>query len=234
MSNTQKQAIISLLPKPDKNLAELRNWRPVSLLNTDYKVASRCTAKRLESILPSIIHTDQSAFIPGKKIVDNIRLISDIIDLCEETGQPGAVMFIDFRKAYDTLEWVFLQKSLSLFKFGESFKQWVSVFYSNIESCVVNNGHSTGWFQLKRGIRQGCPLSTALFIIAIELLAISVRENENLEGINLPNNQKQTISGFADDTTLTLKNQKSVKFALVLLENFQSLSGLAINFEKTE
>ena len=234
LSNSQKQAVITLLPKPDKDLLKLSNWRPVSLLNTDYKLASRCIAKRLENILPLIIHENQSAFIPGRKIIDNIRLILDIIDLCESTGQPAAMLFIDFTKAFDTLEWNFLNKAIDLFNFGDSFKKWVSVFYNNIESCVLNNGHSIGWFQLQRGIRQGCPLSTALFVIAIELLAIAARSNCNLEGIRLPNGQNQTISGFADDTTLTLKDQKSVKVALSMLNHFKDFSGLEVNLEKTE
>ena len=163
LSVTQRRAVITLLPKQEKDTMFIKNWRPVSLLNTDYKLASRCIANRLAKVLPTIIHEDQSAFIKGRRITENIRLISDIIEWSEETGDQGALLFLDYAKAFDSIEWPFLFKALQLFNFGPSLIKWVRTFYSNIQSCIINRGNSTGWFDLQRGVRQGCPLSTALF-----------------------------------------------------------------------
>ena len=84
---------------------------------------------------------------------------------------PGQIILVDFEKAYDSLEWDFLFKALDKFNFGNSFKTWVKLLYTNISSCVMNNGKTTPYFTLKRGTRQGDPLSGYLFIIALELLA---------------------------------------------------------------
>ena len=234
LSITQRQAVISLLPKSDKDPLNIQNWRPISLLNTDYKAASRCMASRISKVLSSIIHPDQTAFIKGRSIMQNIRLISDIIEYMENEKISGAILFIDFKKAFDTVEWDLMHKALSLFGFGEIFRNWVKVFYNNVQSCVINNGFSTGWFQLQRGIRQGCPLSTALFVVSIELLAITVRKTNRIKGITLPPDYEKKISGFADDTTLFVKSEVDIKASLEILSVFSKCSGLEINYNKTE
>jgi len=93
------------------------------------------------------------------------------------------MMAIDFEKAFDSLNWNFLHKSLEFFGFGESFFGWIKTFYKNISSCVINNGFSTPSFNINRGIRQGDPLSPSLFIIVLELLALSIRTNDQIKGI---------------------------------------------------
>ena len=152
--------------------------------------------------------------------MENIRLISDLIEYMENEKLPGAILFIDFKKAFDSLEWDLMHKALELFGFGETFRRWIRVFYNNVQSCVVNNGFSTGWFTLQRGIRQGCPLSTALFVLSIELLAINVRNTEKIKGITIPPNFEKRISGFADDTTLFLENIEDVRASLQILNEF--------------
>ena len=91
---------------------------------------------------------------------------------------PGMLLFIDFEKAFDSLEWNFLFKVPEVTNFGPMFRKWIQTFYSNITSCVINNGHASDFFQLYRGVRQGCPLSGLLFVLAIGVLAQAIRENE--------------------------------------------------------
>ena len=124
--------------------------------------------------------------------------------------------FIDFEKAFDFLEWPFIQKALSAFNFGPDILKWFNVFYRDIQSCVLNLGWSTGWFNLERGVRQGCPLSTALFVISVELLAIAVRNSKNIHGIRLPFGIEHVISLFADDTTMCLQDNVSLKNCILL------------------
>ena len=84
---------------------------------------------------------------------------------------PGLAVFLDFEKAFDSIEWCYLQKCLEAFNFGPHLRQWITVLYNNISSCVLNNGFVTKQFNLGRGVRQGCPLSGILFVIGVEILS---------------------------------------------------------------
>ena len=127
-----------------------------------------------------------------------------------------------------------MKRALVLFGFGVSFRNWVNIFYNKFQSCVTNNGYSTCWFYLERDVRQGYPLSTALFIISIELLAISVRKSKHINGISLPPNFEKNIADFADDTTLLLSDLKSIKDIIDSIRRFTKCSGLEISMNKTE
>ena len=126
-------------------------------------------------MLPSLIHGDQTGYIKGRFIGQNVRLIADIIECTDTLDVEGIALFLDFKKAFDSLEWNFILKALETFGFGASLGQWVKTFYNNIQSCVINNGYVTPFFELHRGVRQGCPLSGILFVIAVEILANSIR-----------------------------------------------------------
>ena len=194
LSISQSQGIISLIPKKNKDPLLLKNWRPIPLLNTDYKLATKCIAKRLEKVLPYLIEGDQTGYIKGRFIGENIRLISDIIEQHENKG--GMILFLDFEKAFDSLEWDFLFKVLNTMNFGPSFLNWIKTFYSNISSCVVNNGYSSEFFSLQRGVRQGCPLSGLLFVLAVEPLAHQIRIDESIKGLENGNRFPLSCSGW--------------------------------------
>ena len=108
----------------------------------DSNIAAKAIARRLETVLPNLIHPDQTGFIEGRYIGENIRL-SDVLDVNDKQQIPGILVALDFRKASDSLEWPFIMETLNLFNFGTGIKQWISTFYSNVESKVINNGHST-------------------------------------------------------------------------------------------
>ena len=182
-SISQRQGIISLIPKKKKNTEYLKNWRPVSLLNVYYKIATKTIALRLEKILPNLIHPCQSGYVKGRFIGESIRLIADTMHFAKEKNIPGVAVFLDFEKAFDSIEWNFIDKCPETFNFGLDLRQWIKVFYTDISSCVLNNGYASKHFHLERGVRQGCPLSGTLFIIAIELLAQSISRSEEIKGI---------------------------------------------------
>ena len=147
LSISQRRGVITLVPKEDSFLSDLSNWRPITLLNLDYKIASKVIAKRIERFLPRLIHPDQPGFVKGRYIAQNIRLIND--DIMEQTklqNIPGILLLLDFWKAFDTIEWSFIQNTLNLLNFGEGIKRWVSTFYTSPESAVLNNGFSTNYF----------------------------------------------------------------------------------------
>ena len=137
-------------------------------------------------------------------------------------------------KAFDTVNWKFLNKCLEYFKFGETFKRWISILQTNITSCVINTGFSSGFFKLGRGVRQGCPISPYLFLICSEILGIGIRESIEIKGIKI-NNSTYKISQFADDTQVLLDgSQESLNAAMLLLKDFETISGMKVNFDKSE
>ena len=128
-------------------------------------------------------------------------------------------------------------KSLKKFKFKECFIKWVNVMYSNITSVISNNGWISEPFNIKRGIRQGCPLSVLLFVIVAEALAVKIRSSTMVEGIQIKiENQTHNIKicQLTDDTTLLLKNQHEITAPLHIIEEYGVLSGLQLNRNKTE
>ena len=120
-----------------------------------------------------------------------------------------------------------------MFNFKEDFKRWVKVFYTDISSCVTNNGFASPFFNLNRGVRQGCPLSGLLFVLGIELLNLAIQTNSNIKGIKVGDKEiKNTL--YADDTTLFVKDIESVQELLEMLAKFRRCSGLELNKSKTE
>ena len=129
---------------------------------------------------------------------------------------------IDFEKAFDTLDFQFLIRTLHKFNFGPSFIQWMCVLYKNASSCVLNNGFTTGPFLLGRGVRQGDPLSPYLFILALETLAIKIREDFSVQGLKI-GEEMIKLSLFADDMTCLIKDNTSYTIVLFPCSNFFSL-----------
>ena len=174
-----------VLPKKDKDLRFLKKWCPVSLLNTDYKILTKTLAQKLQNVIGQIVNRDQIGYIKGRFIGETIRTIHDIVYLTEEQNMNGFITLIDFEKAFDSIEWNLLFKCLKTFNFGDSFLHWIKILHTDITSCVTNNGYYSECFKLSRSIRQGCPISALLFFFVAKILAIAIRTNKNIHGLEI-------------------------------------------------
>ena len=211
MSSSQKQAIITLIEKKGKDRSILENWRPISLVNVDTKIMTKAIASRIKSVLPDIIHPNQTGYVKDRFIGETIQSIYHVMDFTVKENIPGLMLFIDFQKAFDRVEWEFLFKCLEAFNFGTDFLHWVRVFYKNIQSSILNNGMTSNFFTLERGVRQGDPLPPYLFVIAVETLAIAIRQNSDIKGIYIGEEQETKLLQYADDTTAILADTNSAK-----------------------
>ena len=146
---------------------------------------------------------------------------------------PGLLLFIDFEEAFDSLEWDVLKKCLEKFNFGPDLIKWINTFYNGIQSCVINNGLCSQYSHIVRGERQGDPLSPYFSVTAVEILAIAIRNQENIKGISIDGLETKLLQ-FADDTTAMLSDLDSTQALFILLELFEKASGLKLNVTKTE
>ena len=187
----------------------------------------------MKSVLPKLICEDQTGFMQNRYIGDNIRLINDLIDYVNRQNIPGMLVNIDFEKAFDSIDWNFMFKVLKAFGFGEGIIKWIRTFYAGIQSAVIVNGHTSSWFPIQRGCRQGDPISPYLFILCVEILGVMIRENKDIKGISI-NEVEYKITQYADDTEFSLDgSKKSFESCIDVLEKFGNRSGLFLNPGKT-
>lgn len=235
LSDSQRESLLRLIHKKDeRNLA--KNWRPISLLNTDYKLASKVITEQLKTVMPSIVHHDQTCSVPGRSIFSNLQLIRDVLDMIDKTDETGILVTLDQEKAFDRVDHEFLMRVLSKFGFGPMFCSWVSLFYNNVFSRVICNGKLTDPIFLERGVRQGCPLSPLLYVLVSEVLSTQIRKCREIEGFRLPGagGLQFKISQYADDATNFLKTERSLFKLLEVVRRYEKGSGAKLNTTKTE
>ena len=160
-------------------------------------------------------------------------MINDILEYTEENNFDGILFSADFEKAFDSTEHPFILATLESFGFGPQFIQWVKTFLNGAESCAMNNGHSSGYFSLERGCRQGDAPSAYLFILCVEVLFIQIRENNDIHGIKIGDNEVK-LSAYADDADFLTSDVSSLCKLFSICAMFQSYSSLKLNLEKSE
>ena len=160
---SQRQAVIKLVEKKGRDKRFIKNWKPISLLNVDTKLILKVLAERLENVLPDIISKNQTAYVNNRFISEGGRLINDLLEVCDTLNKKGYLVTTDIEKAFDSVNHVFLIAILEKFGFGKTFIEWIKILLKNQESCIINGGKTSQYFNLERGTRQGDPISAYLF-----------------------------------------------------------------------
>ena len=215
-SNTQKRPIITLQHK-DGERASLENWRPISLLCTDYKLITKTLANRLKASLHHVIHEDQTCTVPGRSINSNLYLVREIIHHTQaKQTRPTYLLSMDIQKAFDSFNHDFLHQTLKKFGYGPTFRHFIHNSYTTITANVMNNGYMTMNVHLYRGLRQGCHLSLILYCLVAETLACAIRANPNVMGYQTPGRHEATkITQYADDAILITSDIDTIHHTLV-------------------
>ena len=172
-----------MIPKGEKDTRYLKNLRPITLLNVDYKILEKAVSNRMIPALQEVIHADQKGFLPNRRITSNIRRILDVISSCDEEDYDGVILSCDYYKCFDVIEMESIQKSMEFFKFSQVLISWVRIMYEKFTLKVQNNGQFSTSFVATRGVHQGGPASNAIFLCVAELLAINLRTDNRIQGI---------------------------------------------------
>ena len=232
LSSSQGSGVITLLHKRGSRL-DMKNWRPITLLCVDYKIAAKVIANRLLSVIHLVVHPDQSCGVPGRRSSDNLRLLHDLLANANTNKIGGAVISLDQEKAFDRVEWSFLERVLETMNFGPSFRQWVALFYTRIFSSVLVNGTLSEFFPVSRGVRQGCPLSPLLYVLVAETVACYIRNDPRIDGYSLPNGKTFKLCQYADDTTIVVRSEASLKAVFAVFDLYERASGAKLNVAKS-
>ena len=233
-----KNSVTILIPKRDKDPRFINNLRPISLLDVPYKIFTKAIAARLGKVIKICINEDQTGFIKGRFIGENIRLILDLMEHCNDYDKLGLLLACDFKKAYDTVDWDYLINTLKCFGFGPDIVKLVSSLYGNVNdnfprAVVQINGHLSKPYALQKGLRQGCPLSCYLFLLCLEPLLTEIRAAQNIAGVRIGNFNIK-VTAYADDVTVVLDgSETSLENCVALFEDFKIISGLQLNRHKT-
>ena len=229
LSESMKGTATRLIYKKHGDIKNLKNLRPISLLNIDYKIISKVITLRLSRVLHNIVHPERSIF-------SNLFLIRDILDYIEQTGETAILLSLDQQKAFYRVNRTFLMDLLHHLGFGPIFCKWIQTFYSGAYMRIILNGHLTDKIFLQHGVRQGNPLSPLLYVICVEALANLIRCASNINGYLLPGAKGRCAKTrlYADDTTVLLKNFSSLVSLFSTIAIYEASSGAKLNKSQTE
>ena len=231
MLDSSSKGIINLIPKKGRDSRLLKNLRPITLLNTDYKIIEKMIAQRMVPEMEYLIHHDQKGFLPGRKIVCNIRKAFEVL---KAAGNSNSVYITcDFQKAFDTISTEAIWRTMELYGFSAYLIKWTKLLYANFKAKVQNNGNFSREFKMEQSVHQGAPNSCYYFVLVVELLAEAIRQNTDIQGFK-SQEIDALLSQFADDLDTAMENsEKSISTFFKILEWFKYQTGLQLNYDKT-
>ena len=228
-----KIAIITMIPK-NGEITILKNWRPISLLCSDYKILTKILAIRLEQILQTTTSKEQNCGITNQLIFLNLLAIRELISFVNDKKQKTFIISIDQEKAFVKVDRDLLFKTMKKPGYSNSFIQIIKNLYKDTQALIINSSYLFQQFDIKRGVRQGSPLSLLQYIIYGELINVNIKKNKKIKGIKIPNKKELKISQFAVDTNLITINEESITEIIQFFKKYKEASGATINKNKTK
>ena len=234
LTNEFKLSYMKLLPKDCGSLLEVKNYRPISLLNIPFKMITKALSNKIAPFLENLIHPDQAANIKGRSIQNHNHYIRDLISLAKVRGDHSCILSIDQQKAFDRVSHEWLLKVLKENNFGPYFLKWISILNDGATSMILINKTLTSEFTLFRGVRQGDVMSPILYILTLEPLLEKIRQDVSINGLHIPNKGIQKLLAFADDTNFFTNDKDSIINIINTFKDFGRASGSLINVNKTK
>ncbi|MCO5557342.1 hypothetical protein L7F22_010905 [Adiantum nelumboides] len=231
------QGLIKVIPKGQDRL-EIRNYRPLTMLNSVYKVMAKALALRIKYVVNQVVHPKQFGFVQGRSIHEAILNVITTIDWAAEQDQDYVMINMDLEKAYDRVSWDFILAVVDRLGFGNNFLGMVKTLFQNANASIQINGYISDNFQLARSIRQGCPLAPLLFAITTDPLLRNLdlqMQRQAIRDLPLPQGQSFLTQLFADDNCNIVRcEQGSITALMQVYEDFCEVSGSKIAPHKTE
>uniref|UniRef100_A0A803TLB1 Reverse transcriptase domain-containing protein n=1 Tax=Anolis carolinensis TaxID=28377 RepID=A0A803TLB1_ANOCA len=235
LPNTWKEANITVIHKEKTDPTNVKNYRPISLLNIDYKIFTNILADRMKEFLKNWIQEEQTGFLPNRQLRDNVRTIVDIIEYYEANNEKElALLTVDAEKAFDNINWNFFKMLMRELDLGYKFLNAINAIYEDQTAKIWINGHPSKEIKINKGTRQGCPLSPLIFIFTLEILLNTIRNDASLKGTKIRNMHYKTRA-FADDLICIIENPtENIKKWLHAIEEFGTVAGFKINKSKSK
>lgn len=224
-------SVISLIFKKGDQ-SDLDNWRQISLLNTDYKILAKVLVSRITEAMHKIIETEQTCAIKGRYMWDNLCAMRDVI-LTRKDGE-FYIVGLDQKKAFDYVSREYLWVVLEHYGFPVKFISMIKLLYQKSKVQINVNGILTKDFEIHRGVKQGCPLSAALYVIAISPLLYKIKNETKLQGIRLSTDKILKVSAYADDVTVFIRNQTELEIINEYFNTYEAVAGAKLNSNKSE
>ncbi len=234
LAPSHRESVICLLGKKGKDKRHIGNLRPITLSNCDIKVITKAITKRCSSMINHILNPLQTAYIPGRIVHDNLRMIDIVKDLCTNNKMEGYLVSLDAKKAFDSVDHRFIDKVLIKFGFCLEFRNIVKLLYNDISSRVLVNGHLTDSFPILRSVKQGDALSCVLFILCMETVTNTIESDKEISNIIINDFKIPKVLSYADDIAVLVPNVQSICRVIDQYNQFSSVSGLYLNVDKTE
>jgi len=234
--------IVTCLPKPGGDPLQPAAYRPITLLNTEYRLLAKVLASRLGAALNPAVGPHQTAFLPGRRIGDNILLLQLLPHLLASSAEPGrhgatgaALLFLDIAKAYDSLDREFLFSAMEAMGAGGGLVRWARTLLTGTRAAAYVNGWTSAAAGYEAGVRQGCPLSPALYLFVAEALARWLQAHPAVVGLDALPSTRLASSHYADDTVVVLEDasEERVRATLQLLEVYADATGQHVNPTKS-
>ena len=232
IDNRTKSGFITLIYKKGPK-TKISNYRPISLLNYDLKIFTKCLTNRLKPFVTNLSHENQYAK-PGKQIFSIANLLRDLWWDASDSKIDAYFVSLDFKKPFDSIDPRWLFRVLHKMNFPTKFIRTINSLNKDANVCVLVNGFQTKQVSIKKGFRQGDPLSLYLFLLAVELLVATINNDTRIEGLGKGRKRNVKCPSYADDLTLTLVGSPSVCLAFEIIERFSEATGLKLNMEKTQ